>query len=88
MMTPVIAFFGILVAGLPAHFLLVWRRLSRPLHYAVPGFAISAAIVVITHPFGEDGALWILWQAILMGAFGAIVALVFRRIALGKESAS
>lgn len=85
-MTPVIAFIGVLLVGLPVHFFLVWRRLSRPVHYAVPGFAIPALFVAVVQPFGEDGALWISWQAFLMGVFGAIVALVFRRIAVGKES--
>lgn len=88
MMTPVFAFIGVLLVGLPVHFFLVWRRMSHPIHYGLPGFVIPALFVVVAHPFGEDGALWISWQAFLMGTFGAIVALVFRRVALGKVHAT
>jgi len=83
MMTPVFALIGVLLVGLPVHFFLLWRRMSRPIHYGLPGFVIPVLFVAITHPFGEDGALWISWQAILIGAFGAVVALVFRHFALG-----
>ena len=88
MMTPLFAFIGVLLVGLPVHLFLVWRRMSRPLHYGLPGFVVPALFVAVTHPFGEDGALWISWQAVLMGVFGAIVALVFRRVALGGNAAS
>ena len=87
-MTPVFALIGVLLVGLPIHFFLVWRGLSRPIHYVLPGFVIPAMFVAITHPFGEDGALWISSQAFLIGAFGAIVSLIFRRIALGEASTS
>lgn len=88
MMTLVVALIGVLLIGLPVHFFLLWRRMSHPVHYAVPGFAVPALLAVLTHPFGEDGLLWVLWQAFLLGAMGAVIALVFRRIALGKASPS
>ena len=84
-MTPIFAFIGVVLIGLPVHLFLVWRGMERPVHYALPGFVIPAVFVVVAHPFGQDGALWISWQAFLVGTFGAIVALVFRRFALGKN---
>ena len=85
MMMPVFAFVGVLLVGLPVHIFLVWKNWSRPMHYWLAGFVIPALFVATTHPFGEDGAWWIFWQAILMGTFGVIVALIFRRVALGNS---
>jgi hypothetical protein len=88
LMTPIFVFEGVFFVGLPVHFFLVWKNWLRPVHYVVPGFLIPTLIVAVSHPFGEDGVLWISWQAILMGATGAIVALIFRRVALGKNAAA
>jgi hypothetical protein len=87
LMTPIFVFEGVLFVGLPVHFFLVWKNWLRPVHYLIPGFVASATIVAISHPFGEDGVLWISLQTILMGATGAIAALVFRRVALGENTA-
>ncbi|MEM7430335.1 MAG: hypothetical protein AAF351_00220 [Pseudomonadota bacterium] len=82
-----IAFVGVILVGLPVHFLLVHRRMSQPVHYAVPGFVVPALTVAVSQPFGADGFWWIAWQSFVMGCFGASVALVFRRIALGPQRA-
>ena len=87
LMAPLFVLEGVLFVGLPVHFFLVWKNWLRPVQYLIPGFVIPALVVAISHPFGEDGALWIFWQTILMGATGAIGALIFRRAALGKNAA-
>ena len=82
MMMPVFAFIGVLLVVLPVHIFLVWKNWSRPMHYWLAGFVIPALFVATTHPFSEDAERWIFWQAILMGTFGVIIALIFRRFAL------
>lgn len=81
-MTPVFAFVGVLLVGLPVHAFLHRRQLSHPFYYALPGFLFPFVLVSAARPFGDDDVFGIAWQALLMGLFGVTVALVFRWIAL------
>ncbi len=83
-MAPIVAFVGVTVVGIPVHSFLLWRRMSRPIHYAVPGFVAPALYVILMQPLGAGDTLAIGNQALLFGSFGAGVALVFRWVALGK----
>ncbi len=83
---PIVALIVVMVVGLPVHFFLQYKKLTRPWHYAFPGFLVPFVFVMATHPFGEDGALFIFLQGLQMGAFGAVVALVFRYTAIGRKA--
>lgn len=77
---------GVAIVGLPTHFIL--RSLGRRnwYFYALVGFGIPALVVLLTHPFGEDGYPTILLQTIQMGVLGTIAALAFWRIAVPREA--
>jgi len=50
-------------------------------YYAFVGFVVPALLTVVIHPFGEDGARMILIQSIYLGLFGAVIAIIFWKIA-------
>jgi len=82
----VTAFLGVVIVGLPMHYFLSYRNLSKALHYAIAGFLLPVLFVAMIQPFRDDDGFRIIWQALLMGVFGALVALVFRAIAQPKAA--
>ena len=85
LMAPMVAFVGVNIVGLPVHLFLVWRRMSRPIHYVAPGFVAPALFTLLMRPLGGGDAMAITQQALLFGFFGAGVALVFRWVALEHQ---
>lgn len=77
---------GVCVVGLPTHFILGALKKQQWYFYAGPGFFVPATLVLLTHPFGEDGNPAILIQALQMGVFGVGVALVFWGIAVPRAA--
>jgi len=77
-----IAAIFVVAAGLPLHFTLKHFDKQKGLNYAIAGFVVAAIFVVIGHPFGNDGYPLIAIQALQLGIFGIVVALVFWRIAV------
>ena len=76
---------GVTVVGLPVHFLLGLVHKRRASLYALAGFVAPVLVVLVARPFGEDGPLWVLWQALLLGMFGVCVALLFWKLAVGSN---
>lgn len=72
-----IAIFCVVVFGVPFHFLMLKMRIENFYPYIVVGFVIPAIFVAINKPFGEDGFLWVSWQAFLLGVFGSACAFIF-----------
>lgn len=76
----------IVAAGLPLHFTLKHFDLQRGLYYGAAGFSLAALFVVIGQPFGNDGYPLIAFQALQLGIFGTVAALVFWRIAVPNST--
>lgn len=77
------AIFVVLV-GLPVHFALRHMNKQMGANYAGAGFFAAAVFTIIGKPFGNDGYPLIAIQALQLGIFGAVAALVFWRIAVSK----
>ena len=77
-----IAAIFVVAAGLPIHFTLKRFNKQKGFYYAIGGFLVAALFVVIGHPFGNDGYPLIAIQALQLGIFGTVAALVFWRIAV------
>ena len=82
----VIAGIGVVLIGLPTHFILRSMKKQRSYFYALPGFLIPAALMLLSHSFRADGYPTIFRQSLQMGVFGAVVALVFWRIAVPRSA--
>ena len=87
MVAPMFAFIGVIFVGLPVHFFLSWRRLTHPLYYGLAGFGASALFMIAMQYYGRVDINEVVTQALFYGGIGAILALVFRYIALGGKSA-
>ena len=76
----IVSIVGVLVIGLPTHFVLTRIGQAKGAYYALVGFFVPALVTIVTHPFGEDGVSAITIQALVFGGFGAAVALIFWKV--------
>ena len=83
-----IAAIFVVVAGLPVHFALKYFNKRKGAFYAIAGFLVAVLFVVVGHPFGDDGYPLVAFQALQLGFFGSVAALVFWRIAVRKPLSS
>lgn len=77
---------GVVVVGLPTHFILRYIRKQKSYCYALPGFLAAALLSLFTGRFGAGGWPDVAVQALQLGLFGMVVALVFWRIAVPKTA--
>jgi hypothetical protein len=79
----VYALASVVIIGLPTHLVLKRCRKIALWPYLVPGSVVPAVVVVMMlHPFGEDGAFGIAMQAALMAVIGCVVASTFWAVAV------
>ena len=76
----------VVAAGLPLYFALKYLDKQKGRYYATAGFLAAALFVVLGHPFGDDGYPLIAIQALQLGIFGTVAALVFWRIAVPNST--
>jgi mannose/fructose/N-acetylgalactosamine-specific phosphotransferase system component IIC len=75
---------GVIVIGLPIHFMLSKLPSWRVWHYVIAGFLTPATLALVFAPFGSDERVI---QATILGGVGACVAWVFIKTVSLRRSA-
>lgn len=81
----IVAFWVMLLWGLPVHFFLLWLERQEFFWYAIAALIPGPIFIFFVKPFGEDELKYLLSQSVLCSAIGVIGALAFWLYVVRRE---